>query len=187
MNGILLSIVIIVVILNLSIVFGLSLQYDLMHNIGRFQFRLFGLTILSLPFTFVDKYLELTTKKKVVKIKIDFADKRIIFFEKMGSKMQSKMYLDKMYIKIIVCQTDPMIVSMLSGLSVVVLNIWGQMLRCNHQDAEIETKVDAGYRHQYLSVYYDTTMMISLFDIISSILTSCIELWSVGYEERKKS
>ena len=186
MNIVFISIAISIVMINIALTLQISLRYDLLKNLGKVQLRLFGILLFSVPFTFVDKYLEFTTKKKVVKIKIDLADKNIIFFEKLGKKILAKIYLDWLTVKLIFCQDNPMRVSVLGGVCNILLQIMGQKIQMKHKDATISTQTDFGFRHNYIQIYFDTKIMISLFDILSSVLITIIKMWGADHAEKQK-
>lgn len=186
MNTLFISIAIFIVSLNLGLIIRIEIEYDLLKNLGKIGIRLFGIKLFKVPFTFVDKYLEFTTKKRVIKLKIDFTDKKLIFFEKLGHRIKSKLYLDALDVKLIICGTNPLYTALAGGVGSILVNIFRMKLQLNHSDALINTKVDTGFRHSYLQFFFETKVMISLFDILSSTIITLINMWSMNHAEKQK-
>lgn len=186
MNTLFISIAIFIVGLNLGLIVRIEIEYDLLKNLGKIGIRLFGVKLFKVPFTFVDKYLQFTTKKRVIKLKIDFTDKKLIFFEKLGHRIKSKLYLDTLNFKAIVCGTNPLMTALAGGASSIIVNILQMKLQLNHTDALIHTQVDTGFRHNYLQLFFETKLMISLFDILSSTIITLINMWSINHAEKQE-
>lgn len=186
MNMLFISIAIFIVSINLGLLIRIDIEYDLLKNLGKIGIKLFGIRLFRVPFTFVDKYLEFTTKKKVIKLKIDFTDKKLIFFEKLGHRIKSKLYLDTLDVKVIVCGTNPLYAALAGGMGNIVTNLFKLKLQVNHSDALIHTQVDTGFRHNYLQLFFETKLMISLFDVLSSTIITIIKMWSMNHAEKQK-
>ena len=160
-----------IVVLSISYFITISVKYDLLNNSGKLMFYLFKIPIFWLNFTFIGEYLNFTNRKnKVIKIKIDFNDDKLIFFKDVSSNLFKKIYINKIDLNMVVGLENPVISSLLCAEINMIISCLYSYFSTKFKDINLLKNINVGYRHNCIVFDFKISLMVSIYDYLWAYL-----------------
>ena len=169
MQTVLIVVSALIFVFSISFLITISINYDVFNNSGKLSFYVFKIPIYWLNFTFIGEYLNFSNKKnKVIKIKIDLNDEKLIFFKDVANSLKRKIYFYKISSNILIALENPFIASLLCGeVNIFLCSLYSYLLIKN-KDIMINKNVKIGYRHNKILLNFNFSLMVSLYDYLWS-------------------
>ena len=177
MNAVYITITVVILIITLRIRIEIKLEYNLLNNIGTINIRLFKFfTILNSQITVIEDYLNVSTNKKIIKIKLDINDFKIKFFNELNRNLNPKIHITQLYNNINFCLENPFMASVFSNTIRLVFNHLLYKVKLRNKDAEINNIITTGFRHNIIIINFKYAFIITLFDLVWSIIKTILVL-----------
>lgn len=176
MNVYLVIIAVVIIILTLRIKINLDFEYNLLNNIGSIKVKLFKfVTIFNSKITIIGDYLNFSSQKaKVIKVKLDINDINIKFFNELSRYLKQKIYPVHLATNVNFCLENPFMAAILSNSINLILSNMFFNIKLKNNEINVANNVTTGYRHNIIILNFSFSFIITIYDLIWSLIKTTL-------------
>lgn len=176
MEVILIVLTILIFIITINLFINVSVNYDIVKNLGRIKIKLFFFTILDAEVSLIAGYFNFFRKnKKVIQIKIDLNDKNFKFIEYAGKFFLEKITLTDCYSEITLGLGDPSLSSIACGYVTIINGLIKSYIYNTFDDVKVKNNVNVDFFNYSSEFRLNIQLFITIFDFVWSFIKAGIK------------
>lgn len=157
------------VLISLSIFISVQIKFNIFENYGYIKVKLFGFIIIFYSEIKIEpNYINLLSKHKTIKIKLDIKDESWQFIKDVNNYFKNKIYFNNLQLNLALCSTNVSAIAVASGCVSVLLDIMLAGFKNKHTECVIQKNIITGFRHNLIDIYFKLSVAVSLLDYIWS-------------------
>lgn len=173
MQSLLLIIVVFFLVLIIIPIFAKAhLSYDLIANLGTISFYIFFIKIFAYKIRFKNKNIIIITQKDKKEIETQLSDKQMRFLEQLTSQLKQKIVVRKIYTFARIGTGNAYSSAVITGLFNVIASSVLAKIKNIKKSARIGVFAEPSYNENHLIFSVYGSFMITIFDIIYSLIMS---------------
>ena len=177
----------IIIVVISTIRFGVTFTYNILSNIGHIKITIFGIPIFSKDITFYISPSNITNKN-VLHIKLNFKHNSFEYFKSVVEEIVGKIYLQKIQlISYVGIKENAYSTSLITGYNSVIYSGMQSYIKSLNLDTNLDFKINTNWLENNLSILANSTIYISIYDIIWCVLYALIKRRTYGQRSKQTS
>lgn len=179
------SVVVIIISFNLHL--SVVLNYDIIKNIGKLKIKLFGIPFFVSEISLIAGYFNIVRKnKKVLQIRIDFADKNFKFLSDVSEYFFKKLFISHMITDIDYSGSEACSTAIIGGYIMAIEGIVRSVAFSKMPDTTFKNDTRVNYGENKIVIGLKSGALITIFDFLWAVIRALVKRGLYGKKFRRK-
>ena len=179
-------IVLSIIVLCGNMLLNISIFYNANKNLGDIVIKIWRIPILKANIEIKQNIVIINKKNKKIKINLKLSKRQLRILKELRKNISTKILINTIDFDLLLCMEDPFFCSILSNVIDIFANILFSRMLIRNSDSIVSKRVNTGFRHDMITIKFDSSMYISVIDILWAVVATLLTERRYENEERRR-